>query len=344
MSKGKFRRFLASLMLLIFGKQMLKPKFEGPLRSVAILAQEKLGDAILLTPLIKNLRRAYPEVQIHVITFGSIYRFFERDPNVDAVYRAKSGYYAYFSQVLKHRFDVLFNTKDHPSWTFLMHTTVLRARYKVGVEHPNHHGFFNYLIDLDFERHVAEKNCALLNYIGCKYSPEDCRPYLPPEEVSKEVSDFIASISGKKLVGINLSAGEPAREWPLDKWRKLLDRLGRQAMIFSMPDRARDKAMLESVCKGVVKSPGTKSLYEAGQIIRELELLISPDTSQIHVASCYNKPVVGLYRSDVIHRTRFAPFLIPNRQVVSPSREVKDISVDQVIAAIEDLYSHNEVS
>ncbi|NTW50122.1 MAG: glycosyltransferase family 9 protein [Chlorobiales bacterium] len=340
MRKDKIRRFSASLMRHLFGDQPERPVFEGELRSIVILAQEKIGDAILLTPLIKNLRHSFPHVKIHVMAFGPIYEFFERDPNVDVVYQVKGRARAFLAEARKVRFDVLFNTKDHPSWTFLMHGGLLRARYKVGIDHPNHRGLFNHLIRLEFQQHIVDKNCALLKYLGAKFTEEDCRPYIPPYTASEDVRKFVRENSGKSLIGINLSAGEPAREWPIEKWIGLLEKVKQPIVVFAMPDRQSEKERLESLFDYVLKSPPTKSIYDVAAIIQTLVLLVSPDTSLIHIASCYKRLVVGLYRADVIHRTRFAPYRIPNCQVVSKTSMVADIPLEDVLAAIEELCPH----
>lgn len=324
-------------MLLFFGKLEARKKFDGELRSVVILAQEKIGDAILLTPLFKMLRRTLPRVKISVVVFSPIASFFERDPNVDVVYRVKENYLAYFRTILKQKFDLLFCPKDHPSFTFLYQSRLIPARHRVGIYHPYHEGYFHHQIRLDFHQHVIEKNCALLAYLGISYSPADCRPYLPEEEVSPAVRDFVSQISGKFVVGINLCAGEKDREWSLSRWEEFLRQMKQPTVVFSTPDRESDKRRLEESFPFVLKSPQTGSIYEAGQIIRHLKLLVSPDTSLIHVASCYDTPVVGLYRSFSIHLDRFYPYLVPNRIIVSPTHRIEDIPVEQVVQAVEEM-------
>jgi ADP-heptose:LPS heptosyltransferase len=331
------KRWLIKGMLRILRPLPRQAEFSGPLDSIVILAQEKLGDAILLTPLLKNLRRARPQLKIHLVCVSPVYHFFERDPHVDVVYRVKQNYPAYFKAILAQRFDLLFSTKDHSSFTFLYQTRLIRARQRVGIDHPDHRGFFNHLLQRDLHQHVIEKNCALLDYLGVPYAPEDCRPYVPEENVSEEVRRFIDGMSPGKLLAINLSAGEKSREWPIAKWKQLLSRLHHPLMIFAMPERWTDKQELENSFSQVVASPATKNLYEAGEMIRRLKLLISPDTSLIHLASCYGTPVAGMYRADPVHLQRFAPYRVPHRLLVSPTSRVEDIPVEEAAAAIDDL-------
>jgi len=43
--------------------------FRGPLRSIVFLVSERYGDVILLTPVIRGLKRAFPDLEIHVVAF-----------------------------------------------------------------------------------------------------------------------------------------------------------------------------------------------------------------------------------------------------------------------------------
>lgn len=333
------KRLLALLTLSLFGTADKKEKFDGKLRSIVILAQEKLGDAILLTPLLRILRRAVPDLSIHVVTYSSVHAFFERDPNVDVVHKGKNHYWSLYKAMRHRRFDLLYNTKDHPSFTFLYQSRIIPARHRVGIDHPGHDGFFNYMIEVDFHQHIIEKNCALLDYVGIPYTKEDCRPYLPEGNVSEAVDAFINEISDMKVIGINLSAGEKNREWPEEKWVRLAKSIGQPIMILSMPNRHSEKRRLESTLKEVIPSPQTQSIYEAGRIIEHLDLLVTPDTSLVHVASCYGTKVVGLYRADEVHYKRFYPYLTPNRIVISPTNRIDDIPVNEVMKATRDMLS-----
>jgi ADP-heptose:LPS heptosyltransferase len=310
--------------------------FQGNLDSILIIAQEKLGDAILLTPLIGNLRRALPNLQIHVVTFSSVFDFFRNDGNVDAVYRGKNHYISYHKAMKRRRFDVLFNTKDHASFTGLYQSRILPARHRVGISHPFHRGYFHHTLDFDYHRHVVEKNIALLDYLGIPYEEEDCRPYLPEGPLSEEFKDFEPSIE-RRVTGINLSAGDPEREWPLEKWKDFLGSLRSPVMVFAMPDRSEDKHELVRTFDHVMMTPPTRSIYDVGRLMQHLDYLVTPDTSLVHLASCYSIPTVALYGADPEQIERFYPYLVPHRMVRSPGERVADIAVSDVVEATESL-------
>ncbi len=342
MRKDKRRRLMASLLRGLSSKKKTVESFTGIPKSIVILAQEKFGDAILLTPLMKNLKRCFPTCHICIITFGKNQNIFQEDEHTDEVIALRRMGKGSLRFILGRRFDVLFNTKDHPSWTYLWYSNLIRAGVKIGIYHSHHIGLYHHLLDVPFQTHIVDKNCALLDYLGCRTSPQDCRPVLNPRNISLDIKAFSDTLPKTSVIGINLSAGEPSREWPYEKYQALIASLPEPVMIFSMPDRYEEKKQLEHHFSHVLDSPQTKSLFDAGFLIKQLSVLVSPDTSLIHVAACFNVPVVGLYRADLVHLNRFAPYLTRHVQVVSESSSIQDIQVERVIEAITRLKDKHE--
>ncbi|RNA64289.1 lipopolysaccharide heptosyltransferase family protein [Prosthecochloris sp. ZM_2] len=335
----RFRQGLAKSLQKIFHRTLRRPPCAGPLDSVVILAQEKYGDAVLLTPLLKNLKTAFPDTEIHLVTFSkAVTTFFSTDSHISGIHYVKGNPVRLLRLIAGHRFDLLFNSKDHPSTTFLLFTILIRARVKAGIDCEFHRGLYDYLVTIDYDSPIALKNCGLLALLGRPAESDDCRPYLPPGPVSDRISNFLEDNDLTGVTGINISAGRPNRYWTQEKWRQLIVAFpDRKFVILSGPGDLETKQTLEGAAPTVHPSPPTANLYEASLIIKHLSLLVTPDTSMVHVASCHRIPVVGLYGTAPQDQSRFRPFLIDYRMVVSHTRSVSEIAVDDVIRAIRDI-------
>lgn len=337
--KRVFRQVLARTLQTLRNLPPYRSSYNGPLNTIAILAQEKYGDAILLTPLLKNLKKEFPETAIHLVTFSkAVTDFFSTDPNVTAIHFAKGNQITYIKSILHQKFDLLFNTKDHPSRTFLIHSLLIRARCRTGIASHFHEGLYDYLIDIDYHSPIPLKNCGLMAILGKPVPAESCRPYLPPKPVSKKIEQFLEIPGLKGALGINISAGWPTRYWTDENWKALVNVFpDRRIVVLSSPADLEGKTKLERSFPNILTSPSTSNLYEAGLIVNKLQLLITPDTSLVHVASSKQTPVVGLYVKAPQHRTRFQPFLTDHELVISPTEFVKDIAPEAVISAVKKL-------
>lgn len=334
------RKLVAKTIGLLFHKKNANRPFSGPFESVVILATEKTGDSILLTPLIRILRSNFPNLEIHIVSFTKISAdFFRHDRNITAIHEVKKDPVKYWKDVLSKEFDLLFNTKDGPSTNFLLQTALIRSRFKVGHNNPYHKGIFDNLLEVDFHTRMALKNCSLLPLLSVIPGEDDYRPYLPHQPISDVMAAFLEKLEAGSI-GINISAGGRNRYWTEKKWSNLISIFPEQRfLVFSAPADNQMKERLEDSHVNVLPSPRTNNIYEVGLLTSKLRLLISPDTALIHVASCYRIPVIGLYRQSLGDLNRFGPFLTEYELVVSPSNQVCDISLHEVSAALQKMLS-----
>jgi len=337
--KRRFRQSLARFLQNLQDRPLKSPPYTGPTQSFVLLAQEKLGDAILLTPLLKHLRILFPESSLTVITFSkSVYDFFQSDSLPDKVFYAKGNLLSYIRNVLMNRYDILFNTKDHPSTNFLLHSLLIPATCKAGIDNPYHKGLYDYLVKVPYHIPMALKNCGFLRIVGKEVSPQDCRPTIPTMPISEEVNRFISNQEHKHSIGINISAGRPERYWTEEKWQQIVTAFPNERFtVMSSPADLEQKKSLESACDNIIPSPETRNIYEASLLTKTMKLLVTPDTAIVHVASSTGTPLIGLYREALQDQSRFAPFLVDYRLVISQTARVQDITVEQVSDALRNM-------
>ncbi len=331
-----FRNRFANTLQFISRRRLKEYTPDKAPKSIIILAKERYGDCIMLTPLIGQLRKKYPELSIYVVTFTRmIFDFFNGDPNITAVYHTKKNPGRYVKNVLLKKFDLLFNPKDHPSSNFLVQTILIRARYKVSHFNIFHEGLYDHLIRLTPDTHEAKRNLALLSVLDPSAQPEECRPYLPPMPVSRDIATFLKTVEPGTYIGINISAGHSGGHRTLLQWSELIENFRNNSfLIFSSPDDLEEKRELEKLHPGVIQSPSTRNLYEVGEIVKKLKILITPDTSLVHIASCFNTPLIGLYRKTLVDHTQFAPLSTLQESIISPTPNVVDIDTGIIATAL----------
>ncbi|EAT59212.1 glycosyltransferase family 9 protein [Chlorobium ferrooxidans] len=334
-----FRQHFAKSLQFVGKRPENIPPFQETPESIVILARECYGDCILLTPLIGTLRREFPELAIHVIAFSQIiFNFFSADKNVTAVYHAKRNMPRYYKGILSKKFDLLFNPKDHPSFHFLIQSVLVRARSKVSHFSPSHEGLFDHLISMEPNTHESLKNLALLNFLGTKTLKPPCRPYLPVMPVSHETEAFLKSLEPGKYIGINISAGHIGGHRTLQQWSELVQAFpDEQFIIFSTPQDLEEKRALEKPHTNIIESPSTRNIYEVGEIVRKLRLLITPDTSLVHIAACSDTPLIALYREYLADRTQFGPLSTIQKVIISQTPDIIDIDPAELSSALREM-------
>ena len=64
----------------------------------------------------------------------------------------------------------------------------------------------------------------------------------------------------------------------------------------------------------------TKTILDIAAIIKHLEIIISPDTSIVHIASALNKPIISIHVKNLDSYYLFAPTSSRNKTVFSSQK------------------------
>jgi len=330
--KKTFRYRFAQTLRVAAKRQSREFRRDKPPESIVILAKECYGDCIMLTPLIGCLRKKYPAISIYILTFNKkIFDFFSADSNVTAVYNTKKNPVRYYREIMSKEFDLLFNPKDHPSTNFLIQTALVRARHKISHFNIYHEGLYDQLITLDSNSHESSKNLSLINLVEGSSELHECKPYIPVMPISADISRFLKTVETGRYTGINISTGHSGGHRSVEQWSELISNFRNETfLIFSSAQDFEEKKALEQLHKNVQQSPATQNLYEVGEIVKKLKLLITPDTSLIHIASCFDTPLIGLYRQNPSDSANFAPLSALQEIIISPTHDVIDINTTTV--------------
>jgi len=322
--------FAITIMQSRWGRLTSKNIQSKEITTIIILAQERFGDIIVMTPLLRVLRKSFPHLDITVLGVTNIIDILKPDANLNQVCNIKHADKQLKKQIFSRTYDLLYNTKDHPSFTFIKLSGKIKADHKVGILHERHQGFFHHLFPLDDALPTVEKNMALLDYLGVKITDEDMRPYLPEGPIASEIKEFIHGLEDKDIIGINLSASNRNKEWGIKRWREFLCEIKEEVVILSTQDHLANKQILEKEFPQVIPSPLTPSIFDVGYLVQNMRVLVTADTSLVHVASCYNTPIVALYRLERDLK-KFKPLSQINRVHVTPTGIIDDIDPTDVV-------------
>ena len=329
----------AFLMSLVAGGSRSRTCPEEP-ESICILAQEKLGDAILLIPLFKELKRCFPSVSLTIIASRKNDSFLQSIPFVDEVYNPKSSGKSFHVFARQRSFDILYNPKDHPSRTFLIMTLLIKAVCKIGFKHAFSHRFYDIALEKAKGLPIVELNLRLLSLFSedipdSRIAPAD----LPVSHVDDAMAYF--QTFARPIIGLNLSAGSPEREWSKDRWESLIARISPEnatLFLFGMSDKSEMINSLISRYTHVISHHPLRSIAEVHGYMRNLDGFITPDTSLLHIALINGIRTVGLFTNNMENIKRFYTPADTSRIIISRSSSIRDIEPADVLQKLKEIF------
>ena len=293
-------------------------------RSVLFLRYDKIGDMIVTTPVFRELKSVYPQVKIIVLASEINKNVLNNNPYVDEIYiNHKDCFLKDLSILLKLRrmsIDVAIEFDHSVVPHAIFRLKLINPKKVISAKKDGRYGIdgdklslYDFYTNRNDIMHFRDIWLNTLNPFGIIAKSNDYEVY--PSESSFMLADnFCFQFDRKIKVGINLEGSSEDRKINIDTFKDICLSLKKiysniQIILISAPSKydyycsVVDNINLEFV----EISYKTDSILDVCALISKMDLIISPDTSVVHIASLYNVPIISFYKNDPIHFSHFAP-------------------------------------
>jgi heptosyltransferase-3 len=197
------------------------------------------------------------------------------------------------------------------------------------------------------ELHEVEVMMQLAAALDVHEPPGPLRVFVERELVAQLRSQFPTHEGRKRWVALHISAREPGRLWPVERFVELAGILVRQnfgIILLWAPggaddprhpgDDARATAIVNRVGSGQNLMPAkTERLDELIAVLSLCDAFIGADGGAMHVASGLRLPVVAFFENLPAKKRHWHPWQVPYEMVCSETRHIADMPVQQVVEA-----------
>lgn len=260
-----------------------------------VVSLRRIGDLLLTTPLIRSLRRAWPDAQLEVLAFNSAAGILAGNPDIDDVIampeRLGLAETAKLIARLWKRYDLTISTQSGDRPTFF---AVVAGRAHAGlidVDGPAVGGAVKRLMlsrstPAETNLHRVEQMLRLADLVGAARVPEVVCPAEAPPSFAP----------GENFAVIHAAPMFRYKEWTPMGWRALaagLKERGIEPIAIGGPD-ADEQRYLEDVWRDVAHVHRAR-WPDTVWLLKRARVYVGPDTSVTHLAAASGCPTVALF-------------------------------------------------
>ena len=334
-------------------------------KKILVIKVRGLGDAVLATPVFKNLKALMPNVSISVLTFNFCKTLFENNPNIDELYGlpgdSSSGEIKKITKTLSGKdFDLVINLHSRNFSSKL--AKKIKSRWRISGSYMIREKGTDVLIGSDHEldKTSIERDLDCLRVLGL--DPVDKEPELfITEEEKRWAKEKLAELKVdplKKLVMIHPESSQPHKHWGLERFvqlsRNLINDCGYQVVGIFPPKEQSIANLFQEQVDGVFISVG--SLRSNMALIQQANLVVDNCSGPSHISVALQVPTIVLmgvdfkntYRDENIYKDKHFLFFreVPCRDAFltkclppdpCQNRICMDHSVDAVFAKAKEL-------
>ena len=318
-------------------------------KKVLILKYDRIGDMIVTTPIFRELKNAYPNCSISVLASEENKDVIKYNPYIDNIYiNYKNSLFKDLPKLLKLRrkkFDVCIELEHSVIPHAIFRLIIIKPKKIISIHKDGRYGvkgselkLYDYLTEKDIKSHFSKIWLDTLIFFGIEPNKYSYDIFLSKIERVR-AKDFISSLGSKLVIGINIEGSFPEKSIQKKELKEICLGLYNsysyiKIVILMSPSRVSktNEIISELNLDFVIPSYTTKTIIDVAALIDQLDLIISPDTSIVHLASAFDKPIVSIHENNKHSFRLWSPSSTHSKTVFATSSYgLSNYSVDEVI-------------
>jgi len=287
---------------LVFALGVLRRKRRIPSnpRNVGLLNTAAIGDTVLMSAVVADLRERYCESAITLLVGPSNYQAACLIDGADSVKRLPVlNPLASLREIRKHPFDLLL---DFGPWSRLnaLLTLCSRSSFTVGFRTGGEHRHFGYDIAVTHgdDVHELENHRRLVKALGVQTSHGPSLRY-----IQLHIGD--GTSARQRFAVVHMwpgGSGSELKEWPRERWLQVVKHLTATGYRIHLTGSREQFALNQSFIANMdarlrefAENSAGLSLAETTYILARAQLVISVNTGVMHMAAAVGVPLVALH-------------------------------------------------
>ena len=263
-----------------------------------IIRFSSIGDIVLTTPVIRCLRKKYPEAEIHFLTKQSFRSIVANNPYINKIHTLGGSFELMLHELLIEEYDYIIDL--HHNLRTLRIKRFLKNVKSFSFNKLNVEKFIltNFKINTLPKKHIVDRNLETVASLGVVNDGMGLDYFIPTlDEIKK---DDIPTSHMHGYIAVVIGAALATKKLPLHKLKELCTAIDHPIILLGGKEDYEDGKAIAKVDEiKIYNACGKFNLNESADLVKGAKLVISHDTCLMHIAAALQKPVISVWGNTV---------------------------------------------
>jgi len=289
-----------------------------------IIRFSSIGDIVLTTPVLRCIRRQYPDAEIHFLVKKSFKAVIASNPYIDRIHELDTDLNENIEALKKIPFDYVID----------LHKNLRTMRVKKALKAPvlsfdklnfRKWLYVNFKMQVMPDKSIVDRYFEGLKTLRLRNDGGGLDYFIPEHLRTKQ--DDIPFGHWAGFVGCVIGGSFFTKKLPVAQWQQFVERCPYPVVLLGGPeDRDAGNEIAAVDPAKVYNACGKFSITESADLVKRARVVISNDTGLMHIAAAFQKPVISLWGNTTPELGMFPYFGFNNlNQNVSPLSVIMEV-------------------
>lgn len=263
-----------------------------------IIRFSSIGDIVLTTPVIRCLRKQYPDAEIHFLTKHAFRNIVEHNPYINKIHTLGDSLELMLHELATEEYDHIID----------LHHNLRTVRIKKFLKKVKSYSFnklnvekfilTNFKINTLPKKHIVDRNLECIASLGVVNDGLGLDYFIPAMDQVK--NDDIPTSHMHGYIALVIGAALATKKLPLHKLKELCAAIDHPIILLGGKEDYEDgKAIAKQDEIKIYNACGKFNLNESADLVKRSKLVITHDTGLMHIAAALQKPVISIWGNTV---------------------------------------------
>ncbi len=271
------------------------------IKKVLIIKPRGIGDLILSTIVLKNLKIEFPNCEIHYLTESFAAPILKFNPFISKIYEFKKSFFENLNliyQVRKEKYDLVFDFYSNPRTA--QFTFFSNGKIKIGYDKRGRNYAYDLKVKLtDPNLHSALAHLEFLKILNIKTEFTDILYFISTEEKKFANDYFYSNKIDENCVAIIPGGGWSSKRCEPEKFAEICklvhQKFGLKFLILYGREDFQDAKEIYNLTSDISHIAKETSIREMVALISKCRAVIANDSGPMHLAAAIGVPTIGIF-------------------------------------------------
>ncbi|HHS94999.1 MAG TPA: glycosyltransferase family 9 protein [Phaeodactylibacter sp.] len=267
------------------------------MKKILLFRYSSIGDIVLTSPVIRCLRKAYPQANIHYLCKTNFAPILQANPYIDKVYHFEKDIVPLLAILKQESYDLLIDLhKNLRSFQLRKALGIPTYRfYKANIEKWL---MVQFKINRLPKKHIVDRYMETLQPLGISYDGEGLDYFIPKGE--RFPPPPLKLNQRPPFLTFAIGATHTTKRLPDDMVTAICEALPYQIILLGgKNEQATGEKVASKFPAKVLNCCGSLNLHQSADAIRQSALLITHDTGMMHIGAALRKRIISIWGNTI---------------------------------------------